>query len=267
MPKAKAAALKALQIDPNLAEAHASLAQILHDYDWDFAGALREIDRAIELNRNYATAHQWRAEFLSAQGRHEEAIAEAKRALELDPLSSIINRILGDAYLAARRYDEAITQYRKAIEIEPNFPSAHLELGRSYRAKGQYSEAVAEFMKSAELVGRGDISRELHDAYANGGWNGYLRYVAETSRTAKTTALGFLPGGGYLGLATGRPMMLRICSHYWVRRTKRSPGSEKRISNASTNSHFSELAPRWTICARTLGLLICCVVSGWHNSG
>src|SRR5215470_17582629 len=109
MPKAKAAALKALQIDPNLAEAHASLAQILHDYDWDYAGAQREIDRAIELNPNYATAHQLRAEFLSVQGRHEEAIAEAKRALELDPLSIIINRILGDVYLQARRYDEAIT--------------------------------------------------------------------------------------------------------------------------------------------------------------
>jgi tetratricopeptide (TPR) repeat protein len=183
MPKAKAAALKALQIDPNLAEAHASLAEILHDYDWDYAGALREIERAIELNPNYATAHQWRAEFLSAQGRHEEAIAEAKRALELDPFSIIINRILGDVYLQARRYDEAITQSRKAIEIEPNFPSAHEDLGRSYAAKGQYSEAVAEFTKLAELSGMGEASREMHDAYANGGWNGYLHYVAENGTT------------------------------------------------------------------------------------
>jgi TolB-like protein/Tfp pilus assembly protein PilF len=187
MPKAKAAALKALQIDPNLAEAHASLAEILHDYDWDYAGALREIDRAIELNPNYATAHQWRAEFLSAQGRHEEAIAEAKRALELDPLSMIINRILGEMYFHARRYDEAIAQFRKTIEIEPNFPSAHLMLGRGYGAKGQYSEAVAEFIKMAELVGRGEASREMHDAYANGGWNGYLRYVAENGTTKTTT--------------------------------------------------------------------------------
>jgi TolB-like protein/Tfp pilus assembly protein PilF len=191
MPKAKAAALKALQIDPSLAEAHASLAEILHDYDWDYAGALREIERAIELNPNYATAHQWRAEFLSAQGRHQEAIAEAKRALELDPLSIIINRILGDVYLQARRYNEAITQSRKAIEIEPSFSSAHEVLGRSFAAKGQYSEAVAEFRKLAELVGRGEASREMHDAYANGGWNGYLRYAAENG-TAKTTA-GYRP--------------------------------------------------------------------------
>jgi TolB-like protein len=187
MPKAKAAALKALQIDPNLAEAHASLAQILRDYDWDYAGALREIDRAIQLNPNYATAHQWRAESLSPLERHEEAITEAKRALELDPLSSIINRILGEMYFHARRYDEAIAQFRKTIEIEPNFPSAHLMLGRGYGAKGQYSEAVAEFVKMTELVGMGEASREMHDAYANGGWNGYLRYVAENG-TTKTTA-------------------------------------------------------------------------------
>jgi len=219
MPKAKAAALKALQIDPNLAEAHASLAEILHDYDWDYAGALREIDRAIELNPNYATAHQWRAEFLSAQGRHEEAIAEAKRALELDPLSSIINRILGDAYLQARRYDEAITQSRKAIEIEPNFPSAHLVLGRSYRAKGQYSEAVAEFIKLAELVGKCMMRMQTAAGTV---------ISAMSRRTVRQKR----------PLATGRPMVLRLRSQDWVRRTKRSPGSKKLISNASTNSRF-----------------------------
>jgi TolB-like protein/tetratricopeptide (TPR) repeat protein len=195
MPKAKAAALKALQIDPNLAEAHASLAQILHDYDWDYAGAQREIDRAIQLNPNYATAHQWRAEFLSAQGRHEEALAEAKRALELDPLSIIINRILGDVYLQARRYDEAITQSRKAIEMEPNFPSAHLVLARSYEAKRHYSEAVEEFIKMIEVSGPGARSwgnpNEMHDAYANGGWNGYLRYFIAECRKSETT-------GGYM---------------------------------------------------------------------
>jgi TolB-like protein/Tfp pilus assembly protein PilF len=194
MPKAKAAALKALQIDPNLAEAHASLAQILHDYDWDYVGALREIDRAIELNPNYATAHQWRAEFLSVQGRHEEAIAEAKRALELDPLSIIINRILGEMYFHARRYDEAIAQFRKTIEIEPNFPSAHWMLGRAYEAKRQYSEAVEEFIKMIEVSGPGARSlgnpNEMRDAYANGGWNGYLRYFIAECRKPETT-------GGY----------------------------------------------------------------------
>jgi TolB-like protein/Flp pilus assembly protein TadD len=194
MPKAKAAALKALQIDRNLAEAHASLAQILRDYDWDYAGALREIDRAIQLNPNYATAHQWRAESLSPLERHEEAIAEAKRALELDPLSIIINRILGEMYFHARRYDEAIAQFRKTIEIEPNFPSAHWMLGRAYEAKRQYSEAVEEFIKMIEVSGPGARSlgnpNEMHDAYANGGWNGYLRYFIAECRKPETT-------GGY----------------------------------------------------------------------
>jgi TolB-like protein/cytochrome c-type biogenesis protein CcmH/NrfG len=194
MPKAKAAALKSLQIDPNLAEAHASLAQILRDYDWDYAGALREIDRAIQLNPNYATAHQWRAESLSPLERHEEAIAEAKRALELDPLSIIINRILGEMYFHARRYDEAIAQFRKTIEIEPNFPSAHWMLGRAYEAKRQYSEAVEEFLKMIEVSGPGARSlgnpNEMHDAYANGGWNGYLRYFIAECRKPETT-------GGY----------------------------------------------------------------------
>jgi adenylate cyclase len=187
MPTAKAAAVKALEIDPNLAEAHASLAQILHDYDWDYAGALREIDRAIELNPNYATAHQWRAEFLSPLERHEEAIAEAKRALELDPLSIIINRILGEVYLHARRYDEAITQFHKTIEIEPNFPTAHAMLARAYAAKGRYSEAVAEFMKTADLSGMVGIAKELQDAYAKGGWNGYLRQFAEIRKAEPTS--------------------------------------------------------------------------------
>jgi tetratricopeptide (TPR) repeat protein len=108
-------------------------------------------------------------------------------AIELDPLSIIINRILGEMYFYARRYGEAIAQFRKTIEIEPNFLTAHWMLGRAYGAKGQYSEAVAEFIKMAELVGRGEASREMHDAYANGGWNGYLRYVAENG-TTKTTA-------------------------------------------------------------------------------
>jgi len=250
MPKAKAAVLKALQIDPNLAEAHASLAEILHDYDWDYAGALREIDRAIELNPNYATAHQWRAEFLSAQGRHEEAIAEAKRALELDPLSSIINRILGDAYLQARRYDEAITQSRKAIEIEPNFPSAHLVLGRSYRAKGQYSEAVAEFIKLAELVGRGEASREMHDAYANGGWNGYLRYVAENG-TTKTTA-GYRQAYGVAASLAG--LGEKDEAFAWLEKAYQQREYELTLLRVSPEMDNLRSDPRFTDLLRRVGL-------------
>src|SRR5436853_89512 len=146
MPQAKAAAMKALALDDNLAEAHTSLAQIIMNYDWDFNGAEREFKRAIELNPNYATAHQWHAENLSSLERHDEALAEIRRALELDPLSLIINRVYGDMLLNARRYDEAIAQYRKTIEMDPNFPTTHNGLGRAYEAKGMYDQAVAEYL-------------------------------------------------------------------------------------------------------------------------
>jgi len=177
MPKAKAAALKALELDDNLAEAHASLAQILDDYDWDYSGALREVDRAIQLNPNYATAHQWRGEFLMALARHDEAIGEIRRALKLDPLSLIINRVLGDAYYSARRYDEAIDQLRKTIDMDPNFPSAHHSLAAVYKGKGIYQDAVAEWLKAVELGGDKEDAAAMRKAYANGGWNGYCQYV------------------------------------------------------------------------------------------
>src|SRR5262249_16421363 len=108
MPLAKAAALKALELDDNLAEAHASIGAVIGNYDYDFAGADREFRRALELNPNYATAHQWLAENLSVLKHHDEALAEIRRALELDPLSPIMNRIHADTLLYARRYDEAI---------------------------------------------------------------------------------------------------------------------------------------------------------------
>ncbi|HKC66099.1 MAG TPA: protein kinase [Pyrinomonadaceae bacterium] len=177
MPKAKAAARKALEIDDSLAEGHASLGQILF-YDWDFAGGERELRRAIELNPNYASAHQWLGELLSAMGRFDEAIAEVRRALELDPLSLIINRVLADAYYSARRYDEAIEQYRKTIEIDPNFATAHGDLGDAFAAKGMHAEAVAEYAKSDEIM-EGEEGKKnaaaILDAYAKGGWKGFLQ--------------------------------------------------------------------------------------------
>src|SRR5438093_6171459 len=144
MPRAKAAAMKALALDDNLPEAHTSLAQIIAYYDWDFAGAEREFRRAIELNPNYATAHHWHAENLSSLQRHNEALSEIRRALELDPLALITNRVYGDLLLNARRYDEAIEQYRKTIEMDPNFPTTHAFLGRAYEARQLYDQAVKE---------------------------------------------------------------------------------------------------------------------------
>lgn len=178
MPKAKAAAQKALALDDNLSEAHASLGQIIANYDYDFAGAERELQRAIVLNPNYATAHQWRAENLSTLERFDEALAEVRRALELDPLSLIINRIYADLLMDARRYDEALEQYRKTLELDPNFVTTNFFLGRAYEAKGQYDEAVAQYNKAFET---NNVPAEriqiLKDAYAKSGWKGYWRAV------------------------------------------------------------------------------------------
>src|SRR6266852_3373167 len=149
--KAKAAALKALQLDDKLAEAHTALADVLFD-DLDMAGSISEFQRAIALNPNYATAHHWYGNGpLLALGRFEEAIAEGKRAIELDPLSPIINADLGQNLYNARRYDEAIAQLRKTLEIDPTFYYAHFNLGIALQLKGDVPAAIAEYTKAQQL--------------------------------------------------------------------------------------------------------------------
>jgi len=176
MPKAKEAALKALALDDKLAEAHASLGQITDYYDYDFVTGERELRRAIELNPNYATAHQWLAEHLSPLKRTDEAIAEIQRALELDPLSVIMNRIYGDVLVDARRYDEAIAQYQKTLDLDPNFPTAHYFLGRAYEFKGMYDQAVAEYTKSQGIsIIPPEQIQKLKDVYAKSGWKAYMQ--------------------------------------------------------------------------------------------
>ncbi|MGH9955684.1 MAG: protein kinase domain-containing protein [Pyrinomonadaceae bacterium] len=176
MAKAKAATKRALELDEGLAEAHASLGQILSQVDNDFNGAGREFQRAIELNPNYATAHQWKAENLSVMGRHDEALSAIRRALELDPMSLIINRVYGDTLVDARRYDQAIEQYRKAIDMEPGFITTHFFLGRAYEAKGMYDQAIAEY---ATTVGTWGIPPEswarMKAAYDKSGWKAFLQ--------------------------------------------------------------------------------------------
>jgi tetratricopeptide (TPR) repeat protein len=151
-PKAKAAALKALQLDDKLAEAHTALALILCIGDLDMAGSISEFQRAIALNPNYATAHHWYGNGpLLALGRFEEAIAEGKRAVELDPLSPIINADLGMDLFCARRYDQAIAQLRKTLEIDPTFYYAHYFLGMALQLKGDLPAAIAEYTQAQQL--------------------------------------------------------------------------------------------------------------------
>jgi tetratricopeptide (TPR) repeat protein len=122
LPRAKAAAIKALELDSTLSEAHTSLAFCLDGFDWDLESGEREFRRAIELNPGYATAHHWYTWHLSLLGRYNEAIAEMRKAKSLDPLSLIINADLAELLLIARRYDQSIEQSRKTIEMDPRFP-------------------------------------------------------------------------------------------------------------------------------------------------
>jgi TolB-like protein/DNA-binding winged helix-turn-helix (wHTH) protein/tetratricopeptide (TPR) repeat protein len=152
-PKAKAAAIKALELDGTLGEAHNSLAFVLDGFDWDFDAAGKEFRRAIELNPGYATARHWYAWHLSLLGRFDEAIAEMKKAQNLDPLSLIINADLAELLVLGHHYDESIVQSRKTIEMDPNFALAHNQLAQAYLQKHMYEEAVAEFKKAVPLSG------------------------------------------------------------------------------------------------------------------
>jgi tetratricopeptide (TPR) repeat protein len=146
-PRAKEAALKALEIDDTLAEAHASLGYIKAEYDWDWSGGEKEFQRAIELKPSYGGAYRDYGIALRQMGRLEESIAEHNRALDLDPISLIINRALGLAFYEARQYDQAIEQERKTLELDPNFIPALDTLGMAYVQKSMYKEGMAEFEK------------------------------------------------------------------------------------------------------------------------
>jgi eukaryotic-like serine/threonine-protein kinase len=151
-PRAKAAAEKALSIDDQLAEAHTSLAYAIHTYEWDWAAAEREYRRAIELNPNYATAHQWYAEFLTAVGRFDEAEREGSKALALDPMSPIINAVVAWNRTMARRYPAAIEQGRRTTQLFPDFMAGHAYLGLAYLESGKPREALESLEKARALL-------------------------------------------------------------------------------------------------------------------
>jgi TolB-like protein/DNA-binding winged helix-turn-helix (wHTH) protein/Tfp pilus assembly protein PilF len=144
MPKAKAAALQALALDDSLAEAHASLALVAENYDYDWQTAEKEFRRAIQLNPDYATAHQWYAEYLAWQGRFDEALAESERARQLDPMSLIIATDRGAILFYARKYDRAIDQFRAVLDMDPGFANARSFLAASYVQQGKFAEALKE---------------------------------------------------------------------------------------------------------------------------
>jgi serine/threonine protein kinase/Tfp pilus assembly protein PilF len=151
LPKARTAAQKAVDLDPDRAESYASLAYGNMVYDYDFVSSERNFNRAFELNPSYATAHQWHAEVVMAQGHTDKSIEEMKHALTLDPLSLIITRDVGWMLYFARRYDEANEYFRKALELDPNFLRGHLILGESYVQQGKIEQAISEFEIASRL--------------------------------------------------------------------------------------------------------------------
>jgi TolB-like protein/DNA-binding SARP family transcriptional activator len=175
-PRAKAAAIKALELNDLLPEAHNALAFAKHSFDWDWAGAEHIYQRAIELNPNFATARHWHGFYLGMLGRVDEALAEMRRAQELNPLSLIIRTHLGLMLYRGRRYDEAIEQLRQTVQMEPDFAAAHYFLAWAYEQKGMYEKTIAHLQKAlAVSPGSPDRVGALGHAHAVFKRRGYAR--------------------------------------------------------------------------------------------
>jgi len=174
-PKAKAAAMQALEIDDTLAEAHTSLGLVKEHFEWDWAGAEREFKRAIELNPNLATAHHWYGDYLANMGRFDEGMAETKKAQELDPLSLIINTTLGWQFYLAGRNDQAVEQLRKVLDIDPKFSPARRILEEVYAHMGKQKEAVAEREKALSLSGGPELAASIEEDFTKSGYKGVLQ--------------------------------------------------------------------------------------------
>jgi len=196
MPLAKAAAEKALQMDPNLAEAHVSLAYVKLSYDWDLSGAQKEFARAIALDPASAKAHHWYSHYYMGANDLNKATEQMQLAMQLEPLSPIINLGMGWCYYYSRQYDKAIEQYRSVVEMDPSLPMAHQTLGMAYQQKGLFPQAIAEFQRANALSGNSPTTvAALASAYGAAGQEMEARRelarLEEMSRTRYVPALYF----------------------------------------------------------------------------
>jgi TolB-like protein/Tfp pilus assembly protein PilF/tRNA A-37 threonylcarbamoyl transferase component Bud32 len=187
-PKAKHAAMKALEFDSTLAEAHASIAHIYLEFDHDWEAAEREYRRAIQLKPEYATVHQWYGGFLSAMGRHDEALQHAETARTLDPLSGIIQTWVGLRYYFAGKYEQAIAEYLKALALDDGFAPAHWHLGWAYQQAGRLKDGVAEAERALALdAGNLLYLASLGHAYARAGMEKEARATLARLAQASTS--------------------------------------------------------------------------------
>src|SRR6266850_210711 len=202
-PKAKAAAMQALEIDDTLAEAHTSLALVKEHFEWDWTGAETEFRRAIELNPNSANTHHWYGDYLANMGRSDEGLRETKRAQELDPLSLIINTTLGWQLYLARRSDQAIEQLRKVLDIDTRFTPARRVLEEVYAQSGRQKEAVEEREKVVSLSGSPELAASIAEDFSKLGYKGvqqsWLDGLTEISKHGYVSSYSIAEGYMRLG--------------------------------------------------------------------
>jgi DNA-binding winged helix-turn-helix (wHTH) protein/TolB-like protein/Tfp pilus assembly protein PilF len=174
-PKAREAATRALELDEDVGEAHAVLAQVGFLWDWDWAAAEKQFKRALDFAPADPEIHHMYAHYLTAMGRFDEALAESQRLLELNPLSPAARNHLGWHYLYAHQFDQAIEQYKLVLSDDPNFTEAHRQLAEAYAEKGLFDNAIAETLKRWDLLGRTNEVADLQKAYVTTGWKGFWR--------------------------------------------------------------------------------------------
>jgi len=190
-PKSNAAARKALELDTTLARPHAVLGNNEMDYDWDFSGGEAEYKKALELDPNDATAHQWYAEGIgSIGGREQEALAEANRAHQLDPLSPVISQTVGEVHILARRYDDAIAVCKSVVNENPTFADVHRLVASAYWAKRMYPLVIEEWKAYGRLSSdrnESDFASAVEHGFRSEGWKGALTKGIEIRQAQRRT--------------------------------------------------------------------------------
>lgn len=185
MPNAKAAALKALELDESLPEAHSSLAMVLQDYEYDFVAAEREFKRAIELNPNSPIPRQAYGILLTELARHEEAEEQFAKVFEVDPLSVVANWMYSFCLFLARRYDDALERANSTLELDPNFGVAYLSVAFAYQMKGEYEKSVEAYARCSEVMGSPENAVFVRETIETG-WLSFLKAMASRERPVMT---------------------------------------------------------------------------------
>ncbi len=206
-PKARDAAERALQLDPQLGEAHSVLANVSFSYDWDFDAAEREFQRALALGQNDPTAHQWHSHYCVVRNRLQQALEENSRTLALDPVSPLFNTTRAEIYYNARQYDAAIAQAQRTIEQYPNYWLAYIQLGSAYREKKMYADALKQFFKARELSSNHPVIIALygHALALSGDAGGARKTLADLQHLASSRYVSSLYFAAiYTGLGDNR---------------------------------------------------------------